>query len=94
MRALQWPPSAIAPLGRRDEEAVQRGDVGMVERGERAGFALEPSDALLVARHLLGQDLDRHLAPEPGVAGAVHLSHASRAEGGEHLVLPQARAWL
>ena len=40
------------------------------------------------------QHLDRHLAPEPGVAGAVHLAHASRAERREDLVVAQDPAGL
>ena len=62
----------------------------MVERGERAGLALEAGDAFAVAREFLGQHLDRHLAPELGVAGAVDLTHASRAEGREDLVRPES----
>jgi hypothetical protein len=65
---------------------VDAGDVGVVERGERLGFALEAPQPLLVVRELVGQDLDRHLALEPRVLGAVDLAHSAGAEGAEDLV--------
>ena len=40
------------------------------------------------------QHLDRHLAVEPGVARAVHLAHASRAEGSDDPVGSEAAAGL
>ena len=39
---------------------------------------------------LRGQDLDRHLAPEAGVAGAVDLAHAPRSERPHDLVGTEA----
>ena len=41
-------------------EAVDRGDVGMVQRGEELGFSLEPGQALLVGGKFFGEDLDGH----------------------------------
>jgi len=35
---------------------------------------------------VLRQQLDRHVAPEPRVAGAIDLAHSSRTERGEDLV--------
>ena len=58
----------------------------VVERGEHARLALEPRQALGVARELVGQDLDRDLAAELGVASAIHLAHAADAELREDLV--------
>ena len=64
-------------------EAVQRGDVGMVERGEHACLALEPALVLGIAGGQLVQDLEGDLAAEPDVLGAIDLAHASGAEGRE-----------
>ncbi len=61
-------------------EAMERRDVGVVEGGEDSSFALEPRQPLGIVRQLRGQDLDRDLAPEPRVAGAVHLAHPAPAE--------------
>ena len=45
-------------------EAMERRDVRVVERGEHARLALEARQALGVVRHLVEQELDRHLAAE------------------------------
>ena len=37
------------------------------------------------------QHLERHVAPEPGVARAVHLAHSARAQRGYDLVGAEAR---
>ena len=58
----------------------------MRERRDGAGLALEPRQASRVAGERRGQDLDRDLAPEPRVPGAVDLAHPARAERGEDLV--------
>ena len=71
-------------------EAVERRDVRVVERGEHARLALEARQALGVLRHLVEQELDRHLAAEPGVAGAVHRAHAALAERRHDLVGAQS----
>jgi hypothetical protein len=52
----------------------------MIERGQYAGLAVEPSSTVGVGQPHLGQDLDRHVASEPRVAGAIDLAHASGPE--------------
>ncbi len=54
-------------------ESMDDGDVGMIERGQRSGFALEPFQALGVLSEHIRQDLDRDLTAEPGVARAIEL---------------------
>ena len=39
-----------------------------------------------IARNLVGQHLERDLAPERSIARAIDLAHASRAKEGEDLV--------
>jgi hypothetical protein len=73
-------------------EPVDAGDVGMVERGERARLALESHQPIGIVRERLRQDLERDIAPEPGVAGAIDLAHAAGANDGDDLVRPDARA--
>ena len=58
-------------------DAVDRADVRMVERGEQLRLAREPSQAAGVSRKELGQDLQRNVAIESGVAGAIDLAHAA-----------------
>ena len=67
-------------------ERMDRRDAGMAESGQRLRFALEAGDVLRVAEELIGEHLDRDVAIEPQVPGAIHLSHAAGAEGREDLV--------
>jgi len=51
-----------------------RTDVGMVERRQHARFALEAGASIGIADKGGRQDLDRDVAPEPRVAGAIDLA--------------------
>jgi hypothetical protein len=51
--------------------AVHDGDVRMIERGERLRLPFEARQSLWIARKELGQDLDRDVAIQLPVAGAV-----------------------
>ncbi len=61
-------------------EPVDRGDIGMVQRRQQAGFPLEAGQPLRIPRERFGQDLDRHLAAEARVHRAVHFPHAAGAQ--------------
>ena len=73
-------------------EAVDLGDIGVIELGEELRFALESRQALLVFRERRGQHFDRHLALQARVGGAVDLPHAALAELGGDLVGAEAAA--
>jgi uncharacterized protein len=73
-------------------ESVDRGDVGMIERREHLRLALESRHAFGVARECFGQDFQRHIAPELGIARAVDLAHPAGANRGKNLVWPEAIA--
>ena len=61
--------------------------LGWLSDGEELRLALEAGEPLGVLRHLGGQHLEGHLAPELRVGGAVDLAHAARAErGGDPVV--------
>jgi len=64
---------------------VQRADVGMIQRRNAVGFALEP------VGKSLGGNLDGDFAIQASVAGPVHLAHSARADGCKDLVRAQAR---
>ena len=49
-------------------------------------------EALHIARELVGQDLDRDIAIEPGIAGTIHVAHAAGAERSNDFVRAEARA--
>jgi len=64
----------------------------MVERGQHFRFALEAREAAWVRRYGRGQDLDRDLALEIRVGGAIDLPHAAHADLGSDFVGAEARA--
>ena len=81
----------LDPLGQRraldqlhDEravlDAVDRGDVRMVEGGEHLRLAREARHAHGVPGEVFRDQLDRDLATELAVGGAIHLSHGAFAE--------------
>ena len=66
-------------------QPIEGGDTRMVQRGEHAGLAVEPRQPIRVAFEPFGEDLDRHVAAEAGIAGSIDLAHPSLAEEGNHL---------
>ena len=74
-----------------DAEVVNGDDVGVVEGGDGAGFALEAAaevggGAERTRCGVLAKDFDGDVAIEAGVAGAVDLAHAADSERGLDLV--------
>ena len=61
---------------------VERDHIGMVECGDGARFALEAGQPLGIAGYVRRQDLERHLAPQLGVRGTIHLTHSANSECG------------
>jgi len=61
-------------------------DVRMVERGKQLRLTFEPRETLGVVSEVLGEDLDRDVTPELGVAGSLDLSHPARTNGRDDLV--------
>ena len=71
-------------------DAVDRGDVRMLEGGEGLRLALEPRETVRVGRNGLRENLERDIALEPRVVRSIDLSHAARSQGGDDLVRPNA----
>jgi len=59
---------------------VDGADVGMVEGGGSAGFALEALERLAIFRKFLGQKLQGNASAEPGVFGLIHHAHTAATE--------------
>ncbi len=70
-------------------EAVDRGDVGVLQLGQDLRLALETGEAVGVGGERLGQDLDRDLALQLRVGRAVDDAHPALAERGGDLVGPR-----
>ena len=83
VHGMRWP---RARRGRDVFDAVDRRDVRMIERGERARLPFEAAKAVGIAAELVPQHLERDLAPKPRVARPVDLAHAAGAERLEHLI--------
>ena len=73
-------------------EAVNVGDVRMIQGCEDFRFTPESGQPLGIAGERCRQDLDGDFAFEVRVARAIHLAHAARAEQGDDLVGADARA--
>jgi len=73
-------------------QAVDGGDVGVVEGGQRLGLASEAGEAFRVGGEGSGEDLEGDVAAEPGVAGAVDLAHAAGAKEGDDVEGPERAA--
>src|SRR5215831_18186010 len=66
--------------------------VRMVQRAGEAGLLLEALEPLAVEDGSVGDDFERHLATQPGIARPVHLAHPPRPDGGQHLVGTDSRS--
>ena len=73
-------------------ESVDRGDVRMVQRRQQLRFTFKPGQTLFVLGELFGESLDGDFAPELGVLGTPHLTHAALAERGKDFVAAELGA--
>ena len=71
-------------------DLVDRDDVGMIERGGRAGLLLEAREPVPILGNFSRQDLDRDFPSKPGVPGLPDLPHASGAKRRENFVRTEA----
>ena len=72
---------AVRFLGRVDGD-----DVRMIERRDRARFAIEAFEAAGLVGDIRRQDLQRDIAPKPRIARAIDLAHSAGAERGDDFV--------
>ena len=75
------------PVGRPD--IVERADVRMRKRGDRARFALEANTRTLVVKQTWRDYFDGNNAAEPRVARAIDLAHPTGAQRAKDLVRPE-----
>ena len=67
-------------------DAVNGGDVGMVERGKQLRLAREARQAVGIGGDGRRQQLERDVALQPSIARAVDLAHAAAAQRRDDLV--------
>ena len=70
----------------RSFEAVDDGDVGMIERRERLGLPREAREPVRILFPRRRQDLDRDVTAEVHVGRAVHFAHSACADQGGDFV--------
>jgi hypothetical protein len=73
---------------------VDAADVGVIQRGERLRFPLKAGEAIWIRGEGVGQQLQRDVATQLDVPGAVHLAHAAAPEQRLDLVRTEASARL
>jgi|HubBroStandDraft_1064217.scaffolds.fasta_scaffold00024_30 hypothetical protein len=71
------------PLG---TDVVDGEDVGVVDCAQHSSLILKALQPLGVASEGFRQNLDRHLARQTGVAGAINLSHAASTQQGLNFI--------
>src|SRR5262249_44588209 len=72
-------------------QPMDRSDIGMIQRSEDARFAFEAREALGICGEGIGKDLDRDVAMEVRVTGAIDLAHAAGSERRNDLERSDAR---
>ena len=100
--ACQPPPECLALQQLGDEvphavvraDVVNREDVRVRERGNRAGLALEPRERVGIAGKIRRDRLHRDVAAQARIAGAIHLAHPARAQQRDDLIGTERRARL
>jgi hypothetical protein len=68
-------------------DVVQMADVGVIERGDRAGLAREALGELRIGY------FDGDVAIQPGIMGAIHFAHTAFAHWAEDFVRPEFVAY-
>jgi hypothetical protein len=61
-------------------------NVRVIQRRHGPRFSLKSPQALCIPGQGLGQDLDRHLTPQPRITRAIHFAHPARAQGRLNIV--------
>jgi len=73
-------------------DAIDRGDVWVIEGRKDVRLALETGAPVGVARDGVRQDLERHVPLQLQIAGAIDLAHSARAERCQNLILTKRGA--
>src|SRR5215510_6277845 len=73
-------------------KTVDRSNVGMIQRGEKSGFASEARHAGTVARERFRQNLNRYITIQLRIASPIDLAHAALAEQDGDLIRAESCA--
>jgi len=67
-------------------QAIDGSDIGMIQRREKFGFALEASHAVGILHERFGKDLQCHVAVEFDVPSTIDLTHAASPNGRQDFI--------
>jgi hypothetical protein len=73
-------------------EAINGGDVRMIQRGEEVCFALKPGNPVRIVDEAVRDHLEGDVTIESRITRSVHLAHPAGPDGGDDLVGAEARA--
>jgi hypothetical protein len=73
-------------------DIVERADIGMVQRRNRAGLAIEALFSHAVFRQMRGKNFDGDDAVEPCIACTIHLTHPASAQRRLNFIRTEFRA--
>jgi len=73
-------------------DTIDRADVGMTQRGQQLGLALEARDVIGIVRRELGEDLQRDAAIQSWIARPIDLAHATGAQWRDDVIGPESAA--
>lgn len=73
-------------------DAIDMGDVGMVQCRECFGFSLQAGEPVWVRRDIGREHLDRHVAIQLAITGAIDLTHAPGANQRQDLASAETSA--
>lgn len=73
-------------------DVVNRNNIGVVESGRGLRLQLEAMETSSIARPLVRQNFDGHVAFERSVARTIDFAHAARSQGRDDLIAMQPRA--
>ena len=73
-------------------KAVNRENVGMIERRSYPGFLLKAAQPLGIRGQLVGQQLDRNFTSQAVVPGAIDFAHSSRTKRRQNFAVTELRS--
>ena len=74
-------------------EVVDRGDVWMIQRRENLRLAVKAREPVWIGRECVRQDLQRDIAIQLRIPGAIHLTHAACADRSDDFIRSEAGTW-
>ena len=76
------------------DDVEERADVGMVDVGDEARFALNAHETIGIGGERCREDLDGNVSPKANIARTIHLAHGAVTQQAHNLISPEPIAGL